>query len=147
MNLKAIGIINSSYKTRDEAPRQGRLSDEIQELEIYPEYIDGLKGMEDISHLIILYWLDKSNRDKLLSKPPAANEVRGVFTTRSPNRPNPIAFAIAEILSIEKNRIKVKGIDAIDGSPLLDIKMYSPTIDCVETARVGWLKDENQPRH
>lgn len=148
LELKAIGIIHSSYKTKEEAPRQGRLSDNTQEIEIYPEFFDGLKGIEDVSHVILLYWFHKANRNTLQSRPPVdPDNVRGVFTSRSPNRPNPIAFTVAEIINVDGNRIKIKGIEALDGTPLLDIKMYSPEIDCVEQAKVGWLNQENQPRH
>lgn len=139
MELKQIGIIHSTYKKREDAPRQGRLSDQIQEIELYPEYIDGLKGMEEITHLILLYWFHQADRDILQTTPPVDTEKRGVFTTRSPHRPNPIAFTVAEIVNIEGNRIKVRGIEAIDGTPLLDIKMYSPKLDCIEKAKVEWL--------
>lgn len=133
MQLKPIGVIFSSYKQRDEAPRQGRLSDEIQELKIYDEFLDGLDGIEESKYIIVLYWQDKSDRQKLKSISPIniSKEEKGVFSLRSPNRPNPIAICIAEILEIKKEKILVKGLDALNGSFLIDIKPYVPEIDCV----------------
>ncbi len=142
MELKQIGIIHSSFKTREEAPRQGRLSNEVQIIEVFPEFIEGLQGIKEITHLIILYWLHQADRNKLKGKPPISNKIKGVFMTRSPNRPNPIAFSIAEVLSVDGNKIKVTGLDALDGTPLLDMKVYSPDIDCIKDAQVKWEKKD-----
>ncbi len=146
MQLSPIGVIHSTYQTRNDAPRQGRLSAEKQEIEIYPEYTKGLQGMEDVTHLIVLYWLHQARRDNLLSRPPINPVPRGVFTARSPNRPNPIGFAVAEILHIEGNKIIVTGLDAINGTPLIDMKPYSPGIDCVSEAEVAWMKEKEKNR-
>ncbi len=130
MELKAIGFIRSPYKNA--APRQGRLSDEICELVIYDEFVDGLDGIEKHKHIIVLYWMDRADRDRLKVTPPGEKEERGVFATRSPSRPNPIGFCVAELVGVEKNVLKVRWVDALDNSPLLDIKVYSPEVDCVK---------------
>ena len=132
MQLNPIGSIESPYKERGDAPRQGRLSKEHVRLIIKPEFSDGLKGIESKTHLVVLYWGDRANRDRLLSKSHDSDEERGVFTSRSPNRPNPIALNVVELLKVEGNVLTVMGLDAFDGSPLLDIKVYSPMLDALE---------------
>lgn len=136
MELKSIGIIHTPYKSRDQAPRQGRLADDVCEIEVHEEYARGLKDL-DMSHLIVLYWLDQADREKLNAVRPQDGRELGVFASRSPDRPNPIALDIVEILSVDKNMIKVRGMDALDGSILLDIKPYSPKIDCIQGAKDG----------
>jgi tRNA-Thr(GGU) m(6)t(6)A37 methyltransferase TsaA len=135
IQLNPIGIIHSPYKQRGDAPRQGRASETISEIEVFEQYSDGLLKADKASHLIVLYWGDRSNRKVLQSGTPFSETPVGVFATRSPNRPNPIAFCVAEILKIEGNRLTVRGVDALDGSPLLDIKVYSAQVDCVPGAK------------
>lgn len=134
MELYPIGRIYSSFKQKGDAPHQGRASDAESLIEIFPEYAPGLKNIEEASHLIVLYWGHRADRKVLQAKPPWGKEIRGVFATRSPNRPNPIAFCVGEILQVEGNQIRVKGLDALDGSPVVDIKVYSPEIDAYPEA-------------
>ena len=138
--LKPIGIIHTPYKSMVEARYQGKIAKDVCLIEVYKEYEDGLKDVEDCSHLILLYWLHKARRDTLLAQPPHNHKIHGVFATRSPHRPNPIGFCIVELLERKKNILKVKGLDAIDGTPLLDIKPYSPKFDYVPNAKVEWLE-------
>lgn len=139
MELVPIGVVHSPYKSKGDAPFQGRFSKETMELEIYPEYAAGLKDIEEATHLIVLYWFDRARRDTLQTKTPHDSEVHGVFACRSPSRPNPIAFCAAELLSREGNRLMVRGMEALDGSPLIDIKPYSAQIDSIPGARIGWF--------
>lgn len=129
MELQEIGRIHSIYKETSDAPRQGKLSSQESILEVYPAYIKGLDKIQALSHIIVLYWGSKANRSILEAKPPWAKDTYGVFATRAPHRPNPIAFCVCEIKKIEDNRLTVIGLDALDGSPLLDIKAYSSKID------------------
>jgi tRNA-Thr(GGU) m(6)t(6)A37 methyltransferase TsaA len=129
MQLNAIGVIHSPYKNRGDAPRQGRLSDAEQILEVFAEYAAGLMGIEKAARLIVLYWGDRADRSVLQSPTPFNSEPVGVFSSRSPNRPNPIAFCVADLLRRDGNRLVVRGVDALDGSPLLDLKAYSPSVD------------------
>lgn len=131
MQLKPIGVIHSPYQYPTEAPRQGRLQQDISEIEVFPEYEAGLKDVEKNSHLIILYWCDRGTRDTIMTATPWDDRVRGVFATRSPNRPNPIAFDLVNLISREGNRLLVRGMDALDRSPLLDIKPYSYKLDSI----------------
>ena len=140
--LTPIGIIHSPYQQRGDAPRQGRLVNTLSEIEIYPEFRDALECVENLSHLIVLYWQDRSNRMTLKSRTPFSEEPVGVFASRSPNRPNPIAFCVAEIVEIKENRLTVRGVDALDGSPLLDLKVYAVQIDSVPNARTNHIPPE-----
>ncbi len=134
--LQPIGIIRTPYKDSGDAPRQGRSSDDVCVLELLPEFVSGLKDVDKASHLVVLYWGHRSDRNKLQTRTPYGETIRGVFATRSPSRPNPIALCVAELLEVSGNRLKVLGLDALDSSPLLDIKPYSPDIDCVPDAWV-----------
>jgi len=131
LNLKPIGIIQSPYKNSSEAPFQGRYSSEVSVVEIYGEFADGLKDVEQFSHLFMLYWCGRADREKLQTYTPHGTEIRGVFACRSPSRPNPIAICIVKLLKREGNCLHVQGLDAIDGSYLLDIKPFYPDLDCI----------------
>lgn len=139
IKLTAIGVIHSPYQQRGDAPRQGRLAEALSEIEVCPEYSDALLYVEHLSHLIVLYWQDRSDRTTLKSRTPFSEDKVGIFASRSPNRPNPIAFCVAEIVEINGNRLTVRGLDALDNSPLLDMKVYSTQIDSVPDARTDHI--------
>jgi len=130
--ITPIGIVHSPYKTRTEAPHQGRFSDTVSEIEIFDAYAGGLKDVEKHPHLIILSWFDCSNRNVLLAMPPHTGVEHGVFATRSPERPNPVGLCVVDLVGRTGTRLTVKGLDSIDGTPVVDIKPYSPGIDCIE---------------
>jgi tRNA-Thr(GGU) m(6)t(6)A37 methyltransferase TsaA len=138
VELNPIGIIHSPYKDRKQCPPQGR--EDICEIEISGQYGEGLKDIDGFSHLILLYWLHSAKGYSLLVKTPWDLKPHGLFATRSPNRPNPIAFSVVELIEINGNRLKVKGLDALEGTPLLDMKPYLPEIDAKSNVRVGWVK-------
>jgi formylmethanofuran dehydrogenase subunit E len=129
MILKEIGKIKSPYKVKGEAPRQGRLSKEIMKLIVNEEYKSAMKDLESIEYIVVLYWGNRADRDILIAEPPGSGRQTGVFSCRSPNRPNPIALCVARILDITDNVITVVGLDALDESPLLDIKPYVKLVD------------------
>ena len=95
--------------------------------------------METASHLIILYWCDRADRETLVVNTPWDDKPHGVFATRSPARPNPIAFDIVDLVSRKENKLIVKGMDALDNSPVIDIKPYDSRIDSIADAKVGWF--------
>lgn len=140
LELMPIGVIHSPYRAPGDAPRQGRLSGNTAELEVFPQFAAGLKDVEQATHLIVLYWCHLGDRRTLQTRTPFGPELHGVFACRSPSRPNPIAFCVAELLEVRGNRLLVRGVDAVDGSPLLDIKPYSSEIDSVSGARIGWFE-------
>jgi len=110
---------------------------------VFPEFCAGLKGIEDFSHLIILYWIhlrdNEEERRTLLVFPKrhAVNAKTGVFACRSPSRPNPIGLCVVELLKVEKCVLTLKGLDAFEGSPIIDIKPYIPRADFIPNARVS----------
>ena len=144
MALKPVGVIDSPYKSMGEAPFQGRFSEEKSVLEVYDEFADALKDVETSDYLIILYWGHLSNREVLQTVTPWGPEVRGVFSCRSPSRPNPIQFCVVELLQRDGNRLTVRGLDAVDGSYLLDIKPYSSRIDSIPDVHIGWFQERDQ---
>lgn len=145
MVLQPIGIIHSPYRARGDAPRQGRYSEHRMELEIYEDYVDGLKDIERSTHLIVLHWLHLAERKLLQVRTPHRGEVRGVFACRSPVRPNPIAFNVVRLLEVKGNRLTVQGLDALDGSPLLDLKPYYSDLDSIPGVESAWLKGTERP--
>jgi len=139
-NLNQIGVIHSPYKEVQEAPFQGKHANDESTLEVYEDYEPGLVDIERCSHLIVLYWQDRGDRSVLRSRTPWGPKVHGVFATRSPNRPNPIGLCVVDLLERQGRFLKVRGMDAFDGSPLIDIKPYSSEIDSVQDATIGWHK-------
>ena len=112
------------------------------EIDILPEFCGGLRGIEAFSHLIILYWLhlhDSENERKTLVVYPKRHAVKvetGVFACRSPSRPNPVGLCVVELMDVRGCRLRVRGLDAFEGSPLVDVKPYIPRADSVPRARV-----------
>jgi tRNA-Thr(GGU) m(6)t(6)A37 methyltransferase TsaA len=141
--VRPIGVVRSSYMHRGDAPRQGREKPDIEmNIEIFEPFQKGLGSFDGISHVIILLWFDRANRDRLHSKPPLAKTERPVFTTRSPHRPNPIGFEIGRLISIKPGALRVSGLDALDGTPVVDIKPYVPSLDCVPNAEKSGITPE-----
>ena len=138
--VRAIGKARTPYRAPGDAPFQGRMSPEASELEIFEDYADGLKDVESATHLIVLYWAHLASREVLQTVTPWGPEVRGVFACRSPARPNPVSLCVVELVSRTGNVLHVRGLDAADGSYILDIKPYSDQIDGVPDARIGWLQ-------
>lgn len=131
ITLEPVGVVRSPYTMPGQAPRQGRDSEVVSTLEIFPPFIPALGSMKGISHIWVLYWMDRAERDLLLARRSDWKEARPVFSIRSPARPNPIALSIGEILSVSGGILTVRGLEALDGSPILDIKPYIRSLDCV----------------
>ncbi|MDY6932399.1 MAG: tRNA (N6-threonylcarbamoyladenosine(37)-N6)-methyltransferase TrmO, partial [Halobacteriota archaeon] len=107
--------------------------------EIFEEYEEGLSDLDGFSHIILIFAFHKSNGFSLKVKPFLDDSVRGLFATRSPRRPNKIGMSIVNLIEIKGNILSVKGVDMIDGTPLLDIKPYIPEFDERDDVRTGWL--------
>ena len=140
LELKPVGIIHSPYKNTRKSPYQGYKSEEISQIEVFKEFEEGLKDIEGFSHIIVIYWFHKSQGYHLLVKTPWDDSMHGIFTTRSPHRPCPLGLTVVELVVREKNILKVKGLDAIDDTPLLDIKPYIPDVDERSVVKLGWLE-------
>jgi len=135
--LKSIGVIRVPPQHKEASGEKDAVT--ISEIEVFRKYQDGLKDVEGFSHLVILYLLHKSKSYSLHVRPRSDTTLRGVFATRSPNRPNRIGLRVVELLERNGNKLKVKGLDAEDKTPLLDIKPYTPK-DRIENIKIGWLE-------
>lgn len=124
ITLQPIGIIHSPFKTLDQTPRWGTLTDATGEIEIYPQYEDGLFRIDKYTSIEVIFYFHKSRRDILKVIPPHNQEERGVFATRAPVRPNPIGLTHMEILERKGRFLTVKNLDMLDGTPVLDIKPH-----------------------
>jgi tRNA-Thr(GGU) m(6)t(6)A37 methyltransferase TsaA len=140
VELKPIGVIHSPYKTPEEAPCQGRGLIQISEIEIFTEYEAGLKDIEGFSHLIILYYFHQCKTRSLHFTMPPEITPHGIFTTRLPNRPNPLGLSVVTLVSRQGNILRVKEMDVADSTPILDIKPYIPGIDERRDVKIGWLQ-------
>ncbi len=107
---------------------------------INEKFIEGLQDLEGFSHIYLLYSFHKTTRTELLVTPFMDNQIRGVFSTRSPLRPNHIGISVVQLEKIEGNKIIIEDIDILDGTPLLDIKPYIEKFDAVKESASGWLK-------
>lgn len=139
--LKPIGIVHSPFKEPTEVPKDSTDGMSYNgTVELFPEYKDGLKDLEGFSHLILIFYFHKSEYCHLIVKPFLDTYLRGVFATRSPHRPNFIGLSVVKLIKIEDNILYIRGIDMIEGTPVLDIKPYIPEFDSNEEIKIGWLE-------
>lgn len=141
-----IGYIRSLYQNTEQVPK-GLGAQHAAEgiLDILPQYETGLTDIEGFSHLIVLWVFDRAGGFELLGTPPSDNRAHGVFATRSPRRPNPIGLTVVELLRRDGSRLHVRGVDMLDGTPILDLKPYLSNI-AADKLRRGWLQEAEQ-RH
>jgi tRNA (adenine37-N6)-methyltransferase len=143
-SFEAIGYVHSPYQTPQEVPKGLGAKHEIEgSLEILEPFAAGLKDVEGFSHLMVLWVFDRLNaqdRLELIGTPPSDNRAHGVFATRSPRRPNPIGLTVVELLHRDGRALQVRGVDMLDGTPILDIKPYLSSIP-QEKLRRGWLAE------
>jgi tRNA (adenine37-N6)-methyltransferase len=138
---RPIGFVTSPYKDASQVPKGlGAKHEADGVLKILPEFEAGLADVEGFSHLIVIWEFDRSQGFELTASPPSDNRSHGVFATRSPLRPNPIALTAVELLSREGAELHVRGVDMLDGTPILDLKPYLSNIPD-EKLRRGWLAE------
>ena len=143
IRYKSIGIIHSPFKEPSEAPIQATLAKDIQgTVNIFPEYAEGLTDIDGFSHIILIYHFHLSREVALKVKPYLDSELRGVFATRAPSRPNPIGVSVVRLIKVERKKLHIRDVDIIDGTPLLDIKPYVPEFDTREKEKIGWLANK-----
>lgn len=139
--FKPIGYVESPYKETSQIPKGLGVKHDVEGvLAILPEFEAGLVDVEGFSHLFVVWVFDRNTGFDLTACPPSDNRSHGVFATRSPRRPNPIGLTVVQVLGREGARIRVKGVDMLDGTPLLDIKPYLSSVPA-ETLRRGWLAE------
>jgi tRNA-Thr(GGU) m(6)t(6)A37 methyltransferase TsaA len=139
--MHPIGVIRSPYAATSQIPKgPGAKHDAEGVLELLPEYEAGLKDIDGFSHLFVLWVFDRATGYDLVATPPVDPRPHGVFSTRSPRRPNPIGLTVVKLLGVEGNKVRVRGVDMLDGTPFLDIKPYMSSIPDDELRR-GWLAE------
>jgi tRNA-Thr(GGU) m(6)t(6)A37 methyltransferase TsaA len=142
IDLKPIGVVHSPFKEPfGKLPKTPSERINYQgTIEIFPEFKDGLKDLGGFSHIIIIFYFHKAEYSHLIVKPYLDDSLRGVFATRFPHRPNLIGSSVVQLLKIDENILSIRGLDMIEGTPVLDIKPYIPEINSNEDIRVGWLE-------
>lgn len=146
LTLRPVGYARTPFRDTSEIPKgPGAQHTAEGVLEILPEFAAGLQDVEGFSHLYVLWAFDRSEGFSLVGTPPLDDRPHGVFATRSPRRPNPLALTVVELLRREENRLQVRGVDMLDGSPILDLKPYLSSIPEAELRR-GWLAEAEARR-
>ena len=146
MKITPIGIIHSPFNTREKTPIQPFRSNKIGRVEVYKEFAAGLQDIAGFSHIILIHRFHKSRGYRLLVKPFLDNQLRGLFSTRAPRRPNQIGISVVQLVKRKDNVLIVRGIDVLDGTPLLDIKPYVPEFSAAARVKIGWLKNKIDKR-
>lgn len=142
--MSSIGIINSPFTDPDNSPRQAQIEGKAGSIVLKEEYCDGLEGLQKFSHIIAIYYFDRQSQTKLKVKPCFdPDHEHGIFACRFPARPNHIGISIFSLISIERNILNCTDVDALDGTPLLDIKPYVKYFDQVDNPKCGWYDNIN----
>lgn len=141
IQFEPIGVVRSPFKTIDQVPKGLGAKHETEgELVLRPELEEGLTDIEGFSHLYVIWVFDRIEGYSLMSRARADGKPHGVFATRMPMRPNPIGLTVVELLGREGATLRIRGVDMLDGSPILDIKPYQSSVP-IEQVRRGWLAD------
>jgi tRNA (adenine37-N6)-methyltransferase len=144
--MQPIGTVHSPYTDRVQVPHgPGAKHDAEGLLEIAAEFEPGLADIEGFSHLYVLWVFHQADGSSLVSTPPTDDRAHGVFATRSPQRPNPIGLTVVRLLGRDGRRLRVRGVDMLDGTPILDIKPYLSSVPETELKR-GWLAEAEARR-
>jgi tRNA (adenine37-N6)-methyltransferase len=142
--MKPVGVIHSPFTDKATTPIQPVRSQARGRVEVYPEYAEGLEGLEGFSHIILLYAFHCSEGYALRVTPFLDDKQHGLFATRHPCRPNPIGLSIVRLLKRDGNLLEIEGVDVLDQTPLLDIKPYVPDFDLRPEARAGWYEQRSK---
>ncbi len=145
ITISSIGIIETPFDDLKGMPIQpSGAADIVGTIVMDKAYEQGLTDLEGFSHIILLYAFHQSTGYDLMVKPFMDDRKRGLFSTRAPRRPNPIGLSIVELVKREGNRITIKGIDVLNGTPLIDIKPYVPKFDNRAVTHLGWLETNQE---
>lgn len=145
--LHPIGVVRSPYTDKAQIPKGPGAEHQAEGvLDVLPEFEPGLTDIEGFSHLYVLWIFDRAAPFELLSTPPTDDRPHGVFATRAPRRPNPLGLTVVRLLRREGARLHVRGVDMLDGTPIVDIKPYLSSVPAEEIRR-GWLADAEARGH
>lgn len=140
ISIERIGTIHSPFTSLENMPIQPVGAREVEgSVVLRPEFAPGLRDLDGFSHIYLIYHFHKAGNAKLEVVPYLDSQARGVFATRSPLRPGRLGMSIVEVLRVEDNVVFLRGVDVLDGTPLLDIKPYIPQFDQRENVRTGWM--------
>ena len=146
IQLRPIGIIHSPFKTPEETPKGPHGVEGVSgTVEVFPEYREGLADLDGFSHIMLVFYMHRSQGYSLKTVPHLDDQPRGLFATRAPRRPNPIGISVVRLDRIDGTTLHVLNPDIVDGTPLLDIKPYIPEPEDREGIKVGWLTDKIKP--
>ena len=146
ITLEPIGVVRTPFTETAQIPKGLGAEHEAEgTLDLRPELGEGLLDIEGFSHLYVIWLFDRSEGPALMAYPPSDDRPHGVFATRSPQRPNPIGLTVVELLSRDGPRLRVRGVDMLDGSPILDIKPYLSSVPDA-LLRLGWLAEAQRRR-
>ncbi len=145
ISFKPIGTIHTPFTKSAGTPIQPIAAVSVKgHIEVDPEFADGLKDLEGFSHIILIYTFHKADGYSLHLKPFLDDELRGVFATKAPRRPNPIGLSVVRLTRVHGNILDIEEVDMLDGTPLLDIKPFIPTFDNRSSDRVGWYTGKEE---
>ncbi len=141
MRIQQIGTIHTPFKEQKGTPIQPKMGKDIAgTIGIFDEFVPALRDLDGFSHIILLFYLHKSEGFNLEVVPYMDDKKRGLFATRAPRRPSPIGLSIVRLVKVDGNLLHIKDVDILDGTPLLDIKPYVPAFDEPQEIRTGWLE-------
>ncbi|MBA2480013.1 MAG: tRNA (N6-threonylcarbamoyladenosine(37)-N6)-methyltransferase TrmO [Planctomycetes bacterium] len=146
LTVKPIGVVHSPYTWRDEAPRQASVGEpRTGVIVLRPGLQNTLASVLGFDYLWVLFWFHHSHGWKQQVVPPRDRVKRGVFATRSPDRPNPIGLSAVRVLAVVGTKVRIRGLDLLDGTPVLDLKPYIPAYDAFPDAKAGWVDALTDP--
>ena len=142
VEFRPIGVIRTPFPDVEGMPIQPSAAEQAEgHIDLDPALVDGLAGIEGFSHLMLVWHLHRIRRSRLVVVPFLDDQPHGIFATRAPARPNPIAVSVVRLLGVDATRLRVRHLDMVDGTALLDIKPYVPQFDDRSGARIGWYHD------
>ena len=145
VTFRPIGVIRSEHTRAQDTPIQPNYAQGCKgRAVIFLEFAEGLRDLDGFSHIYLIYHLHQAASSQLIVKPFLQDVEHGVFSTRSPRRPNAIGLSVLELVRREGNVLHLNGVDILDGTPLLDIKPYSAKFDRIETSRNGWQDEVDE---
>ena len=148
IEFRPIGVIRTPFTKTEGMPIQPTGAAGVKgTVEVFEEYRAGLKDLDGFSHIVLLYHFHRSHGFNLHVVPFMDSQLRGLFATRAPKRPNPIGLSVVQLDGIENGVLRVQNVDILDGTPLIDIKPYVPEFDVQPDVRTGWLEQARKTVH